>query len=314
MVPIANGSDGGGSIRIPASICGLVGLKPSRGLVPFTPALVELAYTIGTNHALTRTVRDCAALLDISSGAVQGAPFAEPRRPETSYLAEINKPSRRLHIALFTETVSGLKAHPDCAAAAERTAKLCQELGHEVVEAKPSYDPDQASFAFNTIAAVNVATAIDKRLTSLKRELRDDDVEPLVRMMYEGAKEISALDVVKALQSAEQLGYKIGEFFADYDVALSPTMLGVTPPIGLLDTSNLEAMIEHGPKMSAFTKDYNLAGTPAISLPLGHDSDGMPVGVQFAACHGGDAILLRLAADIERAAPWPTTPVWAWDL
>lgn len=241
---------------------------------------------------------------------MKGAPFAELRRPDTSYLAEISKPSKKLHVALFTETVSGLKAHPDCAAATERAARLCQELGHEVVEAKPSYDTDQASFAFNTIAAVNVAVAIDKRLADLKRELRDDDVEPLVRMMYEGAREISGLDVVRALQSAEQIGYEIGAFFSEYDIALSPTMLIPTPPLGLLDTSNLEAMIENGQKMSAFTKDYNLAGTPAISLPLGHDSEGMPVGVQFGACHGGETTLLRLAADIERAAPWPTAPVW----
>jgi amidase len=307
MVPVAHGNDGGGSIRIPAAACGLFGLKPSRGRVPNAPLAEAFAYPVGCTHALTQTVRDSAALLDVVGGPTSGDAYlvAPPAGP---FLEEVGADAGRLRIGFTTETPRGVVADDELVAAVARTAALCESLGHAVEPATFSYDAEAMNGALAAVMAVNVANEVDTRLAALGRELRDDDLEPFTHLLYGNGRSMSGTAVIGALQQLERTGREVAPFFERFDVLLTPTLAIRVPELGWADTTRPETMA-HAGAFAAFTGVFNTTGHPAMSVPAGTDRNGLPVGVQFATRHGGEATLLRLAAALEDAAPWPTAPV-----
>jgi amidase len=310
MVPAGHGNDGGGSIRIPASACGLVGLKPSRARTPSHPRRSLFAYPLGVNHALTRTVRDSALLLDIAAGPVAGDPYvvAPPARP---YVDEVGAPPGRLRVAVSTTMPNGDPVDPQCADAAVATAKLLAELGHEIVEdAAPDYPLDALTAVMSVCMIAPLVVDIDGRLVELGRKLRDDDLEPFTRVLYDVGTGLTAADMVRALQEVERTATTIGAFFADHDLLLTPTIARPAPRLGVLDTTDVQAMYTRAATYSAMTSPFNVSGQPAISLPTGVDGDGVPIGVQLVAGFGREDLLLQVASQLESARPWDTTPVW----
>ena len=309
IVPIGHGNDGGGSIRIPASACGLVGLKPSRGRTTTLPKLTTLSYPLGINHVLTRSVRDTARVLDLTAGGLPGEPFAIAP-PERPYADEVGRDPGRLRIGLLRAMPDGRPLHPDVAAVVDDAAALVASLGHDVEPDAPVIPLDAVSAAMRAFMSAPLVVDVDARLAELGRELRDDDLEPMTRMIYEDGRNLRAADLVRAAQQAERAGREVGAWFSSHDVLLTATLALPAPPLGLLDTTNLAAMREHAAAYSVMTAFANVTGQPAISLPLGHDRDGVPVGVQLVAANGREDVLVRLAAQIEAARPWPITPVW----
>lgn len=309
MVPAGHASDGGGSVRIPASACGLVGLKPTRGRTPTYPTLGAFSAPLGVHHALVRSVRDSALLLDIAAGPVPGDPTMAPP-PSRPFLDEVSVPPGRLRIAFSTARPDGTPVHPDCAAAVRDLAAQLASLGHEVSEAAPDVPVDGVMTALAIGMAAPLAAKIDTRLEELGRGLADDDLEPFTRVMYDVGKGVSGIDVIRALDAVEQTAHTVGPFFDRYDLLLTATLAEPAPELGVLDTTKPEVMYARAGDFSAMTSIYNVTGQPAISLPTGRDATGVPVGTQLAAAFGGEALLLRVAAQIEHARPWPTRPVW----
>jgi amidase len=309
MVPIGHGNDGGGSIRLPASMCGLFGLKPTRARTPTAPKQTLLAYPLGVNHVLTRSVRDSALVLDLTAGPMPGDPYVTPP-PARPYVDEVGTEPGRLRIALATGRPDGGPVHPDCVAATEQAAKLLESLGHHVEVAAPDWPIEDLRAAMGALMAAPLTVDIDTRLAELGRELADDDLEPMTRMMYDGARGMAATDLVRALQAVERAGHALGRFHQTYDLLLTPTIARPVPPLGTLDMTRPETMIEHGAAFSSFTGFANTTGQPAVSLPLATDSTGMPLGIQLVAAFGREDLLLRVSAQVEAAAPWSISPVW----
>jgi amidase len=308
MVPVAHGNDGGGSIRIPAAACGLFGLKPSRGRVPNTPTLDAFAYPMGCTHALTRSVRDSAALLDVVAGAAVGDPFAAPA-PTRPFVDEVGAPPGRLRIAWTDRTVGGEAVDEELGAAVRRMAALCESLGHAVEESSFTYDGERQRTVMSVVMGVSVGAQVDRRLAELRRDLADDDLEPFTRILYDMAAGRTAVDYYRALQDVEALGREVGAVFETCDVLLTPTIAIPVPLHGFADTTRPETMVGAA-KFSAFTGIFNVTGQPAASIPGGLDRHGLPIGVQLVGRYGDEATLLRLAAQIEAAAPWPRTAPW----
>lgn len=306
MVPAAHGSDGGGSIRIPASMCGLFGLKPSRGRVSGAPHPNALASPLAVHHALTWTVRDSAALLDVAAGGEPGDAYAAPT-PRRPYVEEVGRAPGALRIGWTATAADGTTAAAPCARAVEQAANLCAELGHEVEPVTLDYDAAQAMRATGILMGTDLAAAVDGRLAELGRQLRDDDLEPFTHAMLEHARSLPGTDVVWALRCAQQTGWELARSCAGYDLLLTPTLAAPPPELGVLDTTDVSAMYELGGKFAAFTGVFNLTGQPAMSVPFGSDTDGLPIGVQFVAPLGGEDVLLRLGAQLEEAAPWPVS-------
>jgi Asp-tRNA(Asn)/Glu-tRNA(Gln) amidotransferase A subunit family amidase len=304
ILPAAHASDGGGSIRIPASCCGLFGLKPSRGRIPFGPDAGEGWSGMSTAHAVTRSVRDSAALLDVVQGEDLGAPYASPPR-KRPFLAEVGAPPGRLRIALQLTSFNGSDTHPDCAAAARDAAKLCAELGHEVEEATLAIDAAAFGRASQVIIAANLRASVLERLAALGRELRDDDLEPATRLMFEAAKGADAAEYARAIRVIHALGRQVSRFLQERDLLLTPT-LGTPPlPLGRLALTNPGTdFMRDLLQTVGYTQLLNASGHPAMSVPLAWNAAGLPIGVQFVARFGDEATLFRLAAQLEQARPW----------
>ena len=309
IVVAAHGNDGGGSIRIPASMNGLVGLKPSRGRVPAAPALNAISYPIAVNHVICRSVRDAAWFLDLTAGSLPGDPFviAPPSRP---YVDELGSRVATLRIAVCTTMPTGENVHPACAAAVQRCALVLRELGHEVIDADPPWPLDDLRRVNRVVPGVATLTDIRARLAVLDRELRDDDLEPFTRVLVDAAAKFSGVDVIEALKALERAAQAFGPFFDDYDILLTPTLSQPVPPLGLLDTRDVAAMYANASRYSALTSPFNISGQPALSLPLAIDGDAMPIGLQFVARFGGEDVLIRLGSQLEAAQPWDSRPVW----
>jgi amidase/6-aminohexanoate-cyclic-dimer hydrolase len=307
MVPLAHGTDGGGSIRIPASNCGLVGLKPTRARNPAGPIAGEAWSGLAAAHTITRTVRDCAAALDATAGPAEGDPYPAPPPPR-SFLAEAMTPPARLRIALQTRPNSGVAVHPDCVAAAQDAAKLCAELGHTVEEAAPDYDYDAMFESLWVLAAASVANAVETQLEKLGRKLREDDLEPVSHAAYRRGTSLPVWRYARALNTAHAIGRRHAAFFRDFDVALSPVMANPPLPLGAPAPNMREPDWQRYAaslyEQLAFTPLYNVSGAPAMSVPLGWNGEGLPVGVQIGAAFGNEAVLFRLAAELEAARPW----------
>lgn len=326
MVPMAGGGDGGGSIRIPASCCGLFGMKPSRGSVPTGPVYGELWRGFVVEHVLTRSVRDSAAMLDAIGGADPGAPYVAPprRRP---LLDEVSAEPGRLRVAVTAEPFVGTKVHDDCRRALDDAVRLLEELGHEVTEARPAIGGEAFAVAFVTIVAAECRADIEAAARFAGRVPRIDDFEAATWGLGMLGKALTASDYANAARTLQSTGRVLGRFFEDYDVLLTPTIAEPPPLIGALQPSAQEKrMIRMLSTMRAgwlmraldvvkplaektlgfipYTPVFNVTGEPAMSVPLYWNDAGLPVGVHFATRLGADDLLFRLAGQLERARPW----------
>jgi len=305
IVPAAHASDGGGSIRIPASCCGLFGLKPTRARTPSGPDAGEGWSGMSTAHVVTRSVRDSAALLDASQGADLGAPYWAPP-PERPYMEEVSTAPGRLRIALQTRAFNGVETHPDCIAAAEDAAKLCAGLGHDVEPAELSIDIEGFARASQVIIAANLRATLLDRAAELGRELSPEDVEPMTHVMASVVKDVEAADYARAIRTIHGLGRQVAHFLERYDVLLTPTL--ATPPFEIgrlsLSASDLPVFMESLLGTIGFTQLFNATGNPGASIPLYWNEAGLPIGVQLVGRFGDEATLLRLAAQLEQERPW----------
>ncbi|MEH6381075.1 MAG: amidase [Dietzia cercidiphylli] len=307
MVPVAHATDGGGSIRIPAAMCGLVGLKPSRGRVPAWPHPSALAAPISYHHAVTTTVRDSAALLDAVAGHVPGDAYGAPT-PRRPFVEEVGFDPGVLRIGVMRTAPGPFPTDPECSAAVDRTASHLSGLGHELAEVELGIDVIEAMTALGDIMGASLRASVEDRLAALGRELREGDLEPWTMAILDNAGALTAPRVARALQTAQRTGWRIAELFHDagFDALLLPTMPATTPELGYLDVTDPGSMWTRSSTFSAATSMFNLSGQPALSLPAGTDARGMPVGVQLVADYAREDVLLRLSGQLEAAAPWAT--------
>jgi amidase/6-aminohexanoate-cyclic-dimer hydrolase len=304
VVPWAHATDGGGSIRVPASCCGLFGLKVSRGRNPVAMGRTEGWSGLGVSHAVTRSVRDSAALLDALHGPEAGSRYVAPP-PIGTFLSALERAPRRLKIALQRRAASGVAVHADCIAAIEEAARLCASLGHVVEEAAPALNAEALHQALLTIISAHTAAKLSARQIELGRPLARDEIELITSLVLANGRKASAEDLIRADQTCMSAAQTIGEFMTDYDMILSPTL--AQPPVALgtlaLD-SNPQQNAEAIGRFSPFTAVQNQTGQPAMSVPLYWNAEGLPVGVMFAARLGAEQDLLALAAQLEQAKPW----------
>jgi amidase len=299
-LPMAHATDGGGSIRIPASLCGLFGLKPSRGRVSLAPIGETLAGA-GAQHCVSISVRDSAALLDAIAGGEPGDPYRAP--PAGSFLAAVQRPPGKLRVAFMRKPVGGAPIDPVLVAAVERTARLLEELGHHVEEAAPDYDAAATGAAFGVVMCANTFTNLQVRAGG--RIAGPDDLEPVTRRHAEIGQGISAHDYIRAVQTFQRTGRQLGHFLERHDILLSPTIARTHLPLGAVRMDgSLEQYQESLAPMVAFTSVCNATGAPAMSVPLAWTDDGLPIGLHFVARFGAEEMLFSLAAELERAQPW----------
>jgi amidase len=305
ILPMAHATDGGGSIRIPASCCGLIGLKPTRARNPMGPDAGEGWGGASVGHAVTRSVRDSAALLDATSGPDVGDPYWAPP-PAGPFLAEVGRDPGRLRVALTVTPWITSPVDPECAAAARAAAKLCGSLGHSVEEARPVIDEKTWREATRVIVAANITFNLEARAAALGRSLAEGDVERMTWDRVLDARTMTAAQYAGSMGVVHRVGRIVARFFERYDVILSPTMCAPPQPLGVLDMST-----EHPDRYLTavfasigFTSLFNSSGHPAMTVPLATSTKGLPLGVQFAGRFGDEATLLRLAAQLEAAQPW----------
>ncbi|MFQ5513427.1 MAG: amidase [Myxococcota bacterium] len=305
IIPAAHATDGGGSIRIPASCCGVFGLKPTRARNPMGPTQGEGWSGMSCAHAITRSVRDSAALLDATAGPDVGDPYCAPPL-ERAFQAEAGAAPDRLRVALQTRAFNGAEVHPECVAAAANAARICEELGHHVEEAELGIDAGRLADATRVIAASNLRFALEERARALGRELTADDVEPVTWIIAQAAAQATAVDYARSISTLHATGRAAGRFFERWDVLLTPTLPQPPPPLGALSltTTDLGGFLERLASMTGFTQLFNASGHPAMSVPLHWSPEGLPIGVQFAARFGDEATLFRLGAQLESARPW----------
>jgi amidase/6-aminohexanoate-cyclic-dimer hydrolase len=306
MVPAAHATDGGGSIRIPASHCGLFGLKATRGRNPAGPDVGEGWSGLAVGHAVTHSVRDSAALLDATSGPAPGDPYWAPPR-KRPFVEEVGADPGRLRIALNVEHPAGGKVSSETRGAAEVAAKLLEGLGHHVEPAAPALDFEAALRAIRTIIAANLAAAIGYRLASLgRKKLAPGDVENITALWAEEGRRLTAADYAGAITTVHGIGRRFGAFFQHHDVLLSPVVAGPPVPLGTFDmmSKDLDAYFAKLFDYVCFTGQFNFSGGPAASVPFHWTTEGLPVGVHIGADLGNEAVLFRLASQIEAVRPW----------
>jgi amidase len=306
LVPLAQGSDGGGSIRIPASCCGIVGLKPTRGRISGAPMYGEIT-GLATVGPLARTVRDAAALLDVMAGRAVGDPFWAPEEAR-SFLSACDDDPGRLRVARFsTPVIAETDVDPECVTAWEGASRLLESLGHEVVDIEPPM-PRDAVPTFEACWAVLTGLST----VSLDAAAREQ-LQPLTRWLGERGERISGPEFGLALGELRRIAARTLAAVAPYDVVLTPTLAQLPLPVGALrDDADPAADFEAQKRFTPWTSMWNVTGSTAISLPLHQSSGGLPVGVMLAAAPGREALLLALSAQIEAAAPWigRVPPVW----
>ena len=326
MVPLAHASDGGGSIRHPASCCGVFGLKPTRGRNPIGPDSGEGWRGLVCDHVLTRSVRDSAAMLDATAGPDVGALYyaVPPTRP---FLSEVGIDPGRLRIAYTSKPFLGGTVDTDCVNGLEATARLCRGLGHEVVEAAPQIDGKAFAEAFLTIVCVETRATIEEAGVLLGRKASFKDFEPSTWTVGLLGRQCRAPELSRALNSVQLTARQIGEFFTEYDILLTPTL--AVPPLvtgalqprgiqavamkllgrlnagGLISIfSGIHVLAQHVFEFMPYTPLFNVTGQPAMSVPLYWSDAGLPIGMQFVGRYGDEATLLRLAGQLEKAQPW----------
>ena len=305
IVPIAHATDGGGSIRIPASACGLVGLKATRGRVSQGPEAGDATSGLSMDGVVTKSVRDTAAALDALSRVDYGDPYWAPA-PEGSYLEGLKRKPKRLRIAFSTKMMNGTAHDPEVTAAVKRTAKLCESLGHIVEERDPPLDAGGLVNAFSTIWCANVAYQLDmlEQQTGVAPSLQV--VEGLTLGLYHMGKAVSAVALTQARQMMMREGRKLAAWYETTDVWLTATLGRPPMKLGTINVDETDIQKGFAPNFGyvPFTSMQNSTGTPGINLPLNWSKDGLPLGVQFCARAGGEMTLLKLAAELEKASPW----------
>ncbi len=304
VVPLAHANDGGGSIRIPASCCGLVGLKPTRARTSYAPDFGDIVDGLAVDLVVSRTVRDTAAALDAVAGNIQGDPYWAP--PPDNYLQGMKRKPNKLRIAFSTRKLDGSPLHEDCLAAVRAAAKLCADEGHEVEEASPDLDQAMLIPGFMALWGANLAAGIDFLGQMTGRTPTAEDFEGLTWGLYEAGKQVSASQYLIAKGIMGQATRNAAKFHQTYDVWLTAT-LG-TPPVklGTFDMEERDPQKSFAPLIDyvPFTAMQNVTGQPAINLPLHWSKQGLPVGVQFVGRYGDELTLLQLAGELEQAAPW----------
>jgi amidase len=301
-VPMAHGNDGAGSLRVPASCCGLVGLKPTRGRTPSGPDIGDPLFGLACEFALTRTVRDAAHLLDAVHGNATGDRYIAPP-PARPYAEAVKDPPAALRVAVTTHAWSGAAVDPQIAAATARVGRLLEKLGHAVEEATPAVDPSAV-----VDSALAGAAAVGALFLTAPRPPDPNRLEAVSRRVLEHARRLDALGLMALLDAQHRLSRSVGAFLADHDLLVTPTLAQLPAPHGTLDYDDpghsvrswLEALFAYGP----FTAVFNATGQPAVSLPLGHSADGLPIGVQLVAPYGREDVLLGIAGVLEQAMPW----------
>jgi amidase len=304
MLPIAHASDGFGSIRAPAACCGVVGLKPTRGRNTFAPFAGEGLGGLATEHAVSLSVRDSAALLDATCGPGPGDPYVAPS-PSGSYLAELGSARGKLRIAWSALAPNGAKVEADALRVLADTVQLCTELGHHVEESNPEIDRDAVVRTFLTIAAANTVANLASH-PSAGRSAREDEVERITWLTGKLGESVSAVDYVRATQTAHRLGRQMAAFHTKFDVLLTPGLASLPVKLGWLDMM-MDDVQEYWRRVfafSPFTVWFNLTGQPGMMLPLGRSDSGLPVAVQLVARFGDEATLIRLGGQLEAARPW----------
>ncbi len=324
MVPIAHGGDGGGSIRIPSSCCGVFGLKPTEGRSPVGPSGGRLWHGLAVENVISRSVRDSAAALDIVSVPQRGAPIYAPPI-ETPFLQQLSMPLSKLKIAVVEEPFAKAKLHIDCKDGLANAATLCEQLGHNVEFAKIDLNIEDVSSAYLVIVAGETAALLERLSHHLSKKPDPADLEPLTRLCAKGGLVFTAADYAKAVCTMDETRRKVAAFFADYDVVLTPTTALPPPKLGVLIPSEIEQrlmqlvcrvgasrlvriafdrMPETGFSFAPYTFLFNLTGQPAMSVPLYWNKEGLPIGSHFAGQFGDEGLLLRLAKQLEEARPW----------
>jgi len=326
IVPLAHGNDGGGSIRIPASCCGVFGLKPTRGRNPLGPDLGEAWHGLACDHVLTRSVRDSAAMLDATAGPDMGAPYYAPPPPRP-FLEEVGTDPGKLRIAFTSKPFLPSVVHKDCVKGLEATVKLCQDLSHEVVEAAPQIDGEAFARAFVTMVCGQTGADIEEAEALLGRKATSKDFEPGTWATALLGKQIRAAEFSRAIRLLQRSARQIGQFFEDYDVLMTPTLASPPLAIGALQPQGAEAFtmkllgnLNAGGLLQAlgwvdaiidkifgfmlYTPLFNATGQPAMSVPLYWNDEGLPIGIHFVGRYGDEATLFRLAGQLEQAKPW----------
>ncbi|HEY3842040.1 MAG TPA: amidase family protein [Acidimicrobiales bacterium] len=306
MVPVAHANDGGGSIRIPASCCGLVGLKPTRARVSTAPQYGDLMGGLVAEHVVTRSVRDTAAILDATSGPVPGDPYWAPPRRGESFAAAVSAPTRALRVAVMTTSPTGSDVHPDCVTATERTASLCESLGHQVEPATLALDGDLFTAHFVNVWAAGNAWGLTDWEERVGRTATEEDLEPLSWSLVQLGRSIDSGLYLKSMQELQKLTRVIADYFEGIDVLLTPTLAEPPVPLGTFDSPPGEPLVGlmRAATYVPFTPPFNVTGQPGISLPLHWNDAGLPIGSQFVGRFGDEETLLSLAGQLEAAAPW----------
>ena len=325
IVPFATGGDGGGSIRIPSSACGIFGLKPTRGRTPTGPLMGEAWQGFAIEHVLTRSVRDSAAMLDATKGSDVGAPYEIP--DAGPFAKEVGKRTGKLRIAFSTKPMLGKEVHADCVKGVEETVELLRSLKHEVVEDAPAIDGEEYSLQFLTIIAAHMRADIEEIAEITGRKVSLDDFDNISFATGLFGTILKASDYARAIRYLQLVSREIGQFFENYDVLLTPVLNQPPVKIGALDLSAAE---QSQIKFIARTKQtwildalgvikptaaktfefipwtpvFNVTGQPAMSVPLHWNDEGLPIGMHFVGKWGDEATLFRLASQLEKAKPW----------
>lgn len=310
IVPVAHGSDGGGSIRIPAACCGVFGLKASRGRVPMGPMRGEGWAGMSTDGVLSMSVRDTAAALDMIDAYEPGAPYAAPPKPRPFIEAVREQELRPRRIGILRAAWNGIDIAPECDAAVAHTVSLLERLGHDVFEVRlPDIDYDGFVHAHGSILASNIVVAVDARLKALDRPLRDGDLESVILDGYHVGKGLDAVSYIDAVSRLHAVGRAFAAAMADVDVLLTPTLVQLPCKLDYLalntsDDLGFRDYRTRAATYSTFLPVINGAGLPAASLPLSWTDQGLPVATQLIAHFGREDVLLELSAQLERLAPW----------
>ncbi len=303
IIPMAQASDGGGSIRIPASCCGLFGLKPTRARTPLGPASLEGWGGQSIFHCVSVSVRDSAALLDVTSGPEKGAPYRSAHQ-DKSFLEQINIEPGNLKIGYLED--SSISADEEVKEVMKSTIDLCQKLGHSVESTKINFSSEEISLAIITIISSNVAYAVKSQSDQTGREVSNKFFENVTLQMAENGNNFSASDYVNAIKINHRLGQELEKMFDKYDVLLSPVL--ASPPVKIgtinMNTNDMKTYVERLTKYSPFTGIFNQSGQPSMSVPLFRTKDNLPVGSMFSAAFGNENLLFSLAGQLEQAQPW----------
>lgn len=306
IVPLANASDGLGSIRIPAACCGLVGMKVTQYRVPMGPSHdADIAHGYAVHHVVSRTVRDSAAMLDCIDKPEADTPFPAPPKAR-AFLHEVSAAPGRLRIRFTDETPAGQPVHPEIAAALRQTARNLEALGHHVEEKGLGINYRKLYAASTAVLAANFAYSMRERVKAMGRDPRPEELEALTWRNWKGGDMVPGHEALRGWQTLKAMTREIYAAFTQFDVLLTPVLSTPVPKVGFIDPVRLEPreVDKRQAQTFGFTPPFNMTGQPSLSLPLAHSADGLPIGMMFTGRWGDEATLYRLAGQLEQAHPW----------